>query len=128
MATFSGKDGKIKVGATTLADITRWSLSTTAHNASYASSATAGFKRRVAGVKEGSGRIMFKLDAADPLTDDFQEGSSVTLLLYVDATHFYSLPALIPTLTLDVDIASGDVVGGTAEFSTSGAWTLPTYS
>ena len=127
MSTISGKDGKVRIGAQDVAEITGWSLSTTSQNSAYASSSTGGYKRRVAGVKDATGNLRFKLDPANPLTTAFDEGDSVTLLLYIDATLFYSVPALIDSVRLEVDIDSGDVVGGTAEFSASGAWTKPAY-
>ena len=127
MATISGKDGKVKIGSVTLADITHWTLRTNALLSSYASSATAGYRRRVAGVKEGSGTIDGKLDPADPISDDFDEGSAVTLLLYLDATRYYTVPAVIESFRLEVDIDRGEVLGWHAEFSSSGAWTKPNY-
>jgi hypothetical protein len=51
----------------------------------------------------------------------------VTLLLYLDAVRFYSVPALIESIHMQVEIDGGDLVGGQAEFSTSGVWTKPTY-
>lgn len=127
MATISGKDGKVKIGSTTLADITQWTLRTRANLAAYASSATAGYRRRVAGIKDGAGTLAGKLDPADPISDDFDEGAAVTLLLHIDATRYYTVPALIESLELEVDIDRGEVVGWRAEFSTSGAWTKPDY-
>jgi hypothetical protein len=69
MALETGDDGKVLIGGTPLADITAWSLETVARNVAYASSATGGFRRRLPGVKEGRGRIQFKLDVANPLTN-----------------------------------------------------------
>jgi len=127
MATISGKNGKVMIGATALAEITDWTFHASSINHAYASSSTGGFRRRVAGVKDGSGSIGFKLDPDDPLTDDFDEGSAVTLLLYLDATHYYSVPAVIDSIQLAVDISTGDVLAGTAMFSANGSWTKPTY-
>ena len=127
MPTISGKDGTVKIGSTPVAEITAWSLSTTSNNPAYASSSTGGYKKRVAGVKDASGSIAFKLDPADPVTDDFDEGDHVTLLLHVDAARFYSVPAVIDSIHLEVDIDSGDIIGGRAEFSSNGAWTKPNY-
>ena len=127
MSTFSGKDGKVLIGGSALADITHWLLRTMSHNSAYASSSTAGHKKRVPGVKDASGTIAFKLNTSDPISDDLDEGDSVTLLLYLDATRFYSVPAVIDALKLEVDIDSGQVVGGVAEFSANGAWTKPAY-
>jgi hypothetical protein len=128
MATISGKDGKVLIGSTPLAEITDWTFHTTSVNHAYASSSTGGYRQRVPGVKDAAGNIGFKLDPTNPITDDFDEGSAVTLLLYLDATHFYTVPAVIDTIQLAVDISSGDVLGGTAMFSASGAWTKPSYS
>jgi hypothetical protein len=127
MATISGKNGKVMIGATALAEITDWTFQASSNNPAYASSSTGGFRKRVAGVKDGSGMIGFKLDPANPITNNFDEGSSVTLLLYLDATRFYSVPAVIDSIHLAVDISSGDVLGGVANFSADGAWTKPTY-
>ncbi len=128
MAIFSGKDGKVLAGTTTLAEITQWTFQTRSNNVAYGSSATAGYRRRVAGAKDGRGTIRGKLDPADPLTNAFEEGDTVTLQLYLDASRFYSVPALIDTLQFEVDIDSGDIVGWVAEFSTDGAWTKPNYA
>jgi hypothetical protein len=127
MATFSGKDGTVKVGDAELAEITYWSFHTLSANAAYASSSSGGYKKRVPGVKDASGQIQFKLDPADAITGVINEGANVTLLLYLDATHFFSVPAVIDAVQLEVDIDKGDVVGGTAVFSANGAWTKPTY-
>jgi len=128
MATISGKNGKVMIGSTALAEITDWTFHATSINHAYASSSTGGYRRRVSGVKDGAGSIGFKLDPADPITDDFDEGSAVTLLLYLDATHYYSVPAVIDSIQLAVDISSGDILGGTAAFSASGPWTKPNYA
>lgn len=127
MAVISGKDGKVMIGAATVADITYWSFTTAAQNPAYASSATAGHRKRLGGVKDGGGVIRGKLDLADAVTDDFNEGDAVTLLLHLNAAKFYTVPAVIDRLRFEVDIDTGDVVGWEAEFSTNGAWTKPTY-
>ncbi|MCE9604568.1 MAG: hypothetical protein K8U03_06640 [Planctomycetia bacterium] len=128
MSVMSGKDGKVMIGVATIADVTKWTLRTTSNNVAYASSSTAGFRRRVAGVKDGSGTIAFKLDVDDPITNRLNEGQAVTLLLYLDDVRHYSVPAVIDALQWEVDIDRGDILGGIAEFSIDGAWTKPTYS
>ncbi len=127
MAVISGKDGKVMIGAGAVADITYWTLTTMALNPAYASSATGGYRKRVGGVKDGGGLIRGKLDLADAVTDDLNEGDTVTLLLYLNASKFYTVPAVIDRLRFEVDIDTGDVVSWEADFSTSGAWTKPTY-
>ncbi len=123
----TGDDGKVLIGGAPLADITAWSLETTTRSVAYASSATGGYRKRLPGVKEGHGRIRFRLDVASPLTNHINEGSAVTLLLYLDATRFYSVPAVLDSLQIEVDIDGGELIGGQADFSTDGAWTKPVY-
>jgi len=91
-------------------------------------SSTGGFRRRVGGVKDGSGTIVFKLDPADPITDQLNEGDAVTLLLYLDGTRHFTVPAIIEALQWEVDIDRGEIIGGTAEFAIDGAWTKPSFS
>ncbi len=119
----SGKNGSVKIGDA-VAEITRWSFAKQAVSSRYASNSSGGFKRTLAGAKSGSGQIEFKfdVDAASPLV----EGASVTLLLYLDATRFYSVPAVLTQVQIDVNIDKGDVVSGAARFETDGAWTEPT--
>lgn len=128
MAVFSGKDGKVLIGAVTLASITKWTFNTEANTDRFAHSGSSGYKVTVAGSLMGDGTIEGKVDAADPITDDFTEGSGVTLLLYLDATRFYSVPSIIKRLQYgEVDIDNGVAVPWNASFETNGAWTLPTY-
>ncbi len=119
----SGKSGLVKIGDDPVAEVTNWSFTKQANSSRYASSSSGGFKRSVAGVKSGSGEIEFKfdIDAASPLV----EGAAVTLLLYLDATHFYSVPAIVTRIEVEVDIDTGDVISGSAHFETDGAWTEP---
>ncbi len=119
----SGKNGLVKIGSTAVAEVTKWSFTKQAGSSRYASSSTGGFKRSVPGVKSGSGEIQFKFDtsAASPLV----EGAAVTLLLYLDATRFYSVPAIVTQVHVDVDIDSGDAIGGAARFDSDGAWSEP---
>src|SRR5262245_22728997 len=110
MSLETGDDGKVVIGGTPLADITAGSLETAARSVSYASSASGGFRRRLPGVKEGRGQIRFQMDVANPLTNQFDEGTAVTLLLYLDATRFYTVPAVIDSLRIDVDIDGGELI------------------
>jgi hypothetical protein len=129
MATKSGKDGKVLIESTALASITHWSLRTVSHNPAHASSATGGVKTRNPGVKDSSGTIRFKLDFTDPITSQFVEGLLVTLKLYLDATRFYTVPAIIDAIEFaDIDIDDGRTIGGVATFSGTGPVVLPTYS
>ena len=127
MSLLTGDNGKVLIGAEAIADVTRWSLRTFVETGTYASSASAGFRKAHQGNRQGRGQIEFRLDPANPITGDFEEGSAVTLLLYLDAARFYSVPAVIESLEMIVNVDGGDLVGGKAEFVTNGAWTKPTY-
>ena len=59
MATFSGKDGLIKIGAVTLAEITSWTITTSSNNPAYASSSTSGGKTRNKGVEDFTGSMEY---------------------------------------------------------------------
>ncbi len=128
MPTISGKDGLVKRDTTSLAEITSWRLTTTADNVSYASSATAGFRKQIAGAKHGLGTFSFELDTDNPLSDELDEGDQVTLYFHIDESRFYTIPAIIDSIIFAVDISNGEIVGGTADFSTNGAWIKPTFS
>jgi hypothetical protein len=125
MAAYSGKNGLVKSGSTQLAEITGWKLSTKSNNPAWNSSTSSGSKKRVAGVKDGSGSFDLKVDDSDEIYDTLVEGDSVTLNLYLNATKFFAVPALIDNIDYDVDINDGEVVAATVAFSTNGAWTKP---
>lgn len=126
MATESGKDGKILIGSTPIADITSWDFAKEAHTSRYGSSSSGGYKKTLAGARMGSGTIEFKWDSsgASPL----QEGDVVTLKLYTNASEFFTVPAVIKSFRLAVDIDNGETTAGSAGFETDGAWTEPTLS
>ena len=131
MAAISGKDGSVETtsgsggGDGAQAEITGWTFNTTSNNPSWASSTSPGFKKRVAGVKDGSGSISGKYNSANAIFDTLEVGVTVTLTLKVNATNFYAVPAIIDSFNIEVDMDNGDVVGWTADFSTNGEWTEP---
>ncbi|REJ66208.1 MAG: hypothetical protein DWQ31_15555 [Planctomycetota bacterium] len=125
MPLVSGNEGQVLSDGVALAEIIRWSLQTRATNVSYASSATAGYRKSLPGRKQAQGRFTFALNTSDPVSGQLDEGDQVELRLCVDATHFYLVPAIIDVVELEVDIAAGPLVQGTAEFSSDGAWTAP---
>lgn len=127
MSLLTGDRGRVLIGAKPVADITRWSLRTRTQAVAYASSATAGYRRQIAGAREAGGEIDFLLNLADAVTGDLNEGSHVTLLLHLDATRTYSVPAVIESLSLEVHINEGKLVGGRATFLADGAWSTPLY-
>lgn len=117
MATISGKDGQVN----DFDDITGWSINVTSNNSAYASSSTAGWKKRVAGVRDWSGSFSGKFNDVLPVA----EGEEVALTLALDDTDSFSGTAVIDQISLQVDVDNGDVVGFTANFSGSGELTSP---
>ena len=123
MAVFCGKDGTVKISGTDLPEITKWKFTTEVNAQEYSSNNTAGYKVKVCGSKSGSGTIEGKMDDADPITDHFEEGDTVTLVLYLNATLNISVPALITKMDFEVNIDDSEIVGWSADFESSGAYT-----
>ena len=128
MPMLSGQGGNVLADDSAVANIMRWTFITKSGGVSYASSASGGFRNRLPGVRYGSGKVKFAQDTASPIQTQLAEGDNVTLKLYVDADNFYSVPAVIETLTLDTDIDSDDLIGGEFTFDTTGPWTPPSFA
>jgi len=126
MAVESGKNGTAKIGSTALVDITHWTLEKSVATTRYASNSTAGYKATVAGVRMASGTIDGKWDGSAVST--IIDGTSASLLLYLNATEFYTVPAIISKFSITVDIDNGSVTGFSASFESNGAWTEPTLT
>ena len=128
MALKSGKDGRVEINGEAAAAITSWRLRTSATSVEYYSSASSGWTARVPGPKDSRGEIEFQLDFSNPIFAQLEEGSLVTLRLYLDCTRFYSVPSMIESLDLDpVDIDQGRTVGGKATFLGTGPITKPVF-
>ena len=123
MAAISGKSGTVKAGASTVAEVTKWTFDPQCAVPKYNSNNTGGYKTGVAGVFDGKGTVEVKLDPA--VTLDFLVGQSVTLELHIDdtAANYYSVPAIISGAPIECDIDGGEIVGVTYNFEASGAWT-----
>jgi len=124
-AGFSGKDGTVKIAATDIFEIRNWKFNPKSNNPKYASNKTSGYKRTVAGVKEGSGSMSGAWDHSNDFLAVVDVGTSATLKLYTDATHFFSVPSVIDDVSVNVDVDNGEIVSWDANFSANGAWTNP---
>lgn len=122
MAAVSGQYGKIMVGASNVVECTGWTHSRQVADHAYASCATGGWKKRVAGTKDHSGTLNGKFDPDDDISDYFDEGDLVTLNLYVATDAYYIVPAMITELSVEVDIDEGDIIPWSASFGGNGAW------
>ena len=122
MAAISGSYGKVMVGTSNAPDCQSWNWTRNVASHAYASCATSGFKKRVAGTKDHSGTIAGRVSVSDNIEDYFDEGDAVTLNLYVSTTAYYIVPALIEELSVEVDIDEGDIIKWNASFGGNGAW------
>lgn len=126
MAAYSGQNGKVVSGSTTVAEVTKWAFDPKCNISKWASSTTPGYKKGVAGVKDGGGSFDFKLDDTTPQYESsgggIYEGESMTLKLYLTASLYLSVPAYIESVHFEVDMDSGDVVGGSATFTSNSTY------
>ncbi|MCE9555205.1 MAG: hypothetical protein K8T91_17790 [Planctomycetes bacterium] len=125
MSILTGKHGNVLANGQPLAEITLWTFKTTRKHVAFSSSATGGFRRRLPGVREGSGRFNFVVASSQAAGAAIQEGIDVTLTLIIDRQRQYVVPAVIDVVAVETDISGGGPVIGWAEFSTTGAWTEP---
>ena len=125
MATMSGQYGKVLIGSSSVVEVMKWSFARSVPDNPHGTSATAGYKKRTAGTKDGSGSLNGLQDPSDPVEGYFEEGDIVTLKLYDSASRFFSVPAMISKLDTECDIDDGAPVPWSADFGIHGAWTLP---
>lgn len=120
MAATSGKAGTVLVGATAVAQVTKWTFEPSAPIHKWASNSTGGYKAAVSGPKDGKGTIETKVDT-DIL---WTVGQSVTLILRGPTSgDNITVPALISSAPVTVDIDNGEPIGSTYSFESNGAWT-----
>lgn len=123
----SGKNGTVKIGSTAVALVSKWELTKEVVTSRFANNESSGTKKTLAGVYHASGSISGQLDTAAAST--ILEGVSATLLLYVNATKYYTVPSVIKSFKVgEVDIDDGKVIPFTAQFESDGVCTEPTWS
>jgi hypothetical protein len=126
LTPFSGKSGKVLISAASVASVTQWSFSKEAETDRFASSESSGYKLTYSGSGSATGSIEFKVDRTGAFPA--LEGTSATLLLYVNGSVFYSVPAIMKNFKITTDIDTGKVVAGTCDFESNGAWAEPTWA
>lgn len=117
------KNGKITLNSTEVLDVTSWNVEKVADNKPYASSSTAGYRKRVSGVKDWTGTLEVLPNDTPKLESYCEVGDTKTVELFLDGTLKYSGPIIIDKIGVKVDIQSGEVIAGTVDFSGNGAWT-----
>ena len=112
MAVISGKNGTVSLAG----DATAWSISLTSNNPSWASPATSGYKKRVAGVLDTSGSYSAKYNGSVPTVGAITTSAAFTL----DGSTTWTLNIIVDSVNIEVDMDDGDVVGYSVDWSGTG--------
>lgn len=118
----SGRIGDVEDAGTDLVDVTGWTFNEVCSTSRRATSDSATFKKTWAGSRGASGevRVLFDQSVA---SQPFVSGQSVTFKLQVDTSDFISVPAIIASRSIEVDIDEGEVVAEVYGYESNGAWT-----
>ncbi len=123
MATpISAKSGNVKNGDTDIAHVIDFNINDLSELQDYASSDTAGVRKRVAGHDDWNGTITCLWDTAAPLT----KGTSYTLNLYLASAVYYSGAAMVESINIKTPIGDGGIVTVDIAVSGNGVLTPPT--
>ena len=125
MAVESGKNGKIVLGSSDVADVRNWRFAKSGNINSYASSSTSGHSRTVQGMKSGTLAFDVLVDPDEPIEDRLKPGDTATLLLYRNEINHFSVPCRIQSLDDEVQIEEGEPPAVAVEAIAHGAWTWP---
>lgn len=122
----SGKDGDAYRDGVQLCELQNWRFTATVAVHSYSSNCSAGYKKRVSGIKDGSGSMGLLHNPGRPVygqgSGQMQEGDQATLGLYLNDNHYLAVPAIITSFAFEVDIDEGSFVSSNVEFEANGLW------
>lgn len=123
----SGVNGDVLIEEEQLQEVRKWTFKPTQNNPSYGSNRTAGYKKRVPGIKDATGSIGIAYVPGQPVygtgPGQIREGAQPELALYIDDFHYIDAPVIIDSMTFEVDLDEGSIVTCDADFSASGLWT-----
>ena len=119
----SAADGKLAVDGQEVADIRAITLDRAAETDEYASTATNGRKRRLGGHADCTGTFEMYAEAGS-FSLGFDVGDTVTITGYADATHSFSLQAVVSHIAHGVPVEAGRLVPVTVSFGGDGEPTL----
>lgn len=114
MAAHSGKNGDLYWGGSQEDHVTNWALDTTSNNDAYASNQTAGWKNRVAGVRDSTGSFSMKDKPS------FEEGYIADFIGYTDE-RIYTQRVIIDRIAIACDMNDGIATTWEVAFSGNGA-------
>jgi hypothetical protein len=123
MAVPSTICGKVTLGSSDFAHITSWRFSKSGNVQTYTSSSGAGHQLTLPGQLSGEVSFDAIYDPADDLYDRIRPNDQVTLLLYVDATRYHSVPCRINDMDDEVNIAEGSPPTIACTAQSHGQWT-----
>ena len=130
MATHHGKDGTVKVGANTVAEIKSWSLDESADTVEDTAMGDSA-KSYIVGTTDASGTLTCHWDETDTSGQGAMTvGASITLNLYPEGANtgdtYATMTALINSVGVSVDM--GDIIERSFGFQTTGGVTWGTAS
>lgn len=125
--TLTGRGGKITVGGTQVARITKWSINPTlAGTDEWGDSDSGGYTNRAAGRKDATFDCEGKYDSTDEVFDLFNEGDIAAVQLFMDDTTYWDFPrALCMNFTMEVDVDTETVIAWTSSWGADGAYAKP---
>lgn len=114
MAALAGNGGLVKIGTNTVALMDSWELSPSADMLDITSFGDS-WKNKIAGLKDWNAKISGKYDMTDingqaALWTAFLNGTTVSLKLYVDDTHYLSGSAFVKSMSPKVGVADVESV------------------
>jgi hypothetical protein len=120
MSAFSGKYGTVLLASAAVNEVTKFTIEDKVNVGKWGSNLSAGWKNAIAGVREKTGTVEFKIPTGGSAA--MEAGDSVTLHLKPDGSADQTGPAIIEGVSMDVDVDTGDPVGGSFTWHSNGAW------
>jgi|SRR5579885_2138877 len=124
MAALAGKDGLVKIGTNTVALMDSWEVNPSADMLDITSFGD-DWKTKIAGLKDWSAKVSGNFDYTDTdgqvaLVTAFINGTTVTLKLYTDDTHYVTGSAFVTSFPIKVGVSDKETV----EFDLDGTGAL----
>jgi len=120
VATLKGYRGNIKVGGTTVGEMSEWSLDVSADVVDVSAFGDE-WKKKTALQKDWTGSCSGRLDKTNPGQSALTIGSEVSLQFFVDDTHYYEGDAIVEGMSPGAAVAG--TVDVTFNFSGNGELT-----
>ena len=116
-----GNQGKILVGSSTIAELTKWEGTLAKNLVTYTSQDGAPWQKTVTGNKAFSGTITGKYDPDDPIDAVLDTDALVALRLHQNSAKYVDLQARLGDLSFTDDIDGNAIQEWTCTFESDGA-------